>query len=186
MANNQEIINIINIPKSTVYDWKNRTILDWRHGLYNILKTLSVDELTKLKAYIMNKEDLKNLPKEEVMDFIKVTLNYSEIEKHLRHTDKNTFKDEHKRFEMSGYESKPGECTTSNLDILNEFAYLGIYDYTTYLFLDFYKGTPTLYYQYWEGENNIEDTFDGYGTIEIIYEIFQRTIFSNKKTRRRE
>ncbi len=39
---------------------------------------------------------------------------------------------------MSGYESHQGECTLQNLNVLNKFADLGIYDYTAYLYLDFY------------------------------------------------
>jgi hypothetical protein len=55
---------------------------------------------------------------------------------------------QHKRFKMSGYEAETGSCTIWNTSILNEFADLGIYDYTCYLFLDFYKGTPKLYLRY--------------------------------------
>jgi hypothetical protein len=86
---------------------------------------------------------------------------------------------------MSGYEDKTGECTVNNLNILNKFADLGIYDYTTYLFLDFYKGCGTLYLQHWEDSQNIEIELAGYGTTEIIYKIFKQTIFTEKHTRRR-
>lgn len=87
---------------------------------------------------------------------------------------------------MSGYESETGECMINNLSIVNEFADLGIYDYTSYLFLDFYKGSPTLYLKYFtEAENLKIDDLDGYGTTEIIYRIFELTIFSNKPKRRR-
>ena len=48
---------------------------------------------------------------------------------------------------MSGYESKKEQSAVSNFSIVNEFADLGIYDYTKYLFVGFYKGTPTLYLQ---------------------------------------
>lgn len=136
----------------------------------------------------MTAEILKTKSKEEILDFIRERLSFgSEVSSHLRQIDKDNFKKEHRRFDMSGYESKTGECTVSNLAILNEFADLGIYDYTSYLFLDFYKGSPTLYLKYWHENDNIEiDEWSGYGTTEIIYKIFERTIFSNKGTRRRD
>lgn len=83
------------------------------------------------------------------------------------------------------YEDKKGEATLYNLEIVNLFADLGIYDYTTYLFLDFYKGTPTLYLQYFYSKEALEIELSGYSTVEIIYEIFVRTIFSDMRTRRR-
>lgn len=134
----------------------------------------------------MTKEELKSKTKEEVIDFISQQLAFNEVEEHLKYVDKEQFKKEHKRFNMSGYEGKTGECTVLNLAILNEFASLGIYDYTTYLFLDFYKGIGTLYLQYFGENENIELELAGYGTTEIIYTIFEKTIFSNKHTRRRQ
>jgi hypothetical protein len=95
------------------------------------------------------------------------------------------FSKEHRRFDMSGYEGKTGDCTLQNLAIVNEFADLGIYDYTSYLFLDFYKGIGTLYYQYFGDSSNQTEELSGSGTTEIIYEIFKKTIFSKKSTRRR-
>lgn len=87
---------------------------------------------------------------------------------------------------MSGYESKIGDCTLHNLSVLNTFIDLGIYDYTDYLFLDFYKGSPTLYMKYFQTDQNLEfDKWSGFGTSEIIYEIFKLTILSNKPKRRR-
>ena len=86
---------------------------------------------------------------------------------------------------MSGYETETGKCTVDNLAILNLFADLGIYDYTSYLFLDFYKGTPTLYLKYFHDEDNFEFDYSGYRTTDIIYEVFLKTILSNKPTRRR-
>ncbi len=135
----------------------------------------------------MTREDLKLKSKEEVYEFIRKRLSFeSNISNSLRKIDKDEFNKEHKRFEMSGYESKIGECTLSNLAILNEFADLGIYDYTSYLFLDFYKGCGTLYFQYFGENENLELELDEYGTTEIIYTIFEKTIFSDKKTRRRD
>jgi len=118
-------------------------------------------------------EILNHKPKEEVLDFIRKRLAIGE-----------DFKKDHRRFDMSGYEDKTGECTVFNTAILNEFADLGIYDYTAYLFLDFYQGTPTLYLKYWCQSDNLEFNFGGYTTSEIIYEIFGLTIFSGMERRR--
>lgn len=134
----------------------------------------------------MTKDILQKNPKNEVLNFIRQRLAFkNDIESQLRHIDKDGFKKEHRRFEMSGYENQTGQCTKHNLDIVNEFADLGIYDYTSYLFLDFYKGHGTLYLKYFNDSENLEFELGGYGTTEIIYEIFQKTIFSNKPTRRR-
>lgn len=134
----------------------------------------------------MTAEILKTKTEEEVSDFIRKRLAFeTEILSQLRYVDKDAFKKEHRRFEMSGYEDHPGDCTLQNLDIVNLFADLGIYNYTSYLFLDFHKGDGTLYLKYfWENEN-LEINLGGYTTVEIINEIFKKTIFSDKRTRRR-
>lgn len=118
-------------------------------------------------------EELKTASEEDQLDFIRLKLAY----------DPNTFGLKvHRKFEMSGY----GEnCTSFNSAILNVFEYLGIYNFTKYLFLDFYKGTPTLYFKRWEDEEAFEINLDGYSTTEIILEIFKHTIFSEQKQRRR-
>lgn len=135
----------------------------------------------------MTAEELKKMPKEKVLDFIRERLRLdSELIDTLRNIDSEQLKNQHKRFDMSGYESQTGKCTIWNLSILNEFADLGIYDFTSYLFLDFYKGTPTIYLKYFNENENLEiDDISGYGTTEIIYKIFQLTIFSDKGKRRR-
>lgn len=135
----------------------------------------------------MTAETLKTKTKEEVLDFIKQRLAFNDnLANQLRHIDKEIFKKEHRRFEMSGYETETGQCTVENLAILNVFADLGIYDFTSYLFLDFYKGQPTLYLKYFHDNENLEFEFSGYGTTEIIYHVFQKTIFSDKSKRRRD
>ena len=135
----------------------------------------------------MTAEELKKLPKEKIFDFIRERLRFgTEVIASLRNIESEQLKNQHKRFEMSGYESQTGKCTLWNLSILNEFADLGIYDFTSYLFLDFYKGTPTIYLKYFNENENLEiDDLSGYGTTEIIYKIFQLTIFSDKGKRRR-
>jgi len=69
--------------------------------------------------------------------------------------------------------------------IVNTFAFLGIYDYTAYLFVDFYKGDGIIYARFWEDKEDIEINNTG-GTIDIIYNIFKITILSNRKKRRRD
>lgn len=121
-------------------------------------------------------ENNDKLAKEATLEFIREVL------------QKEGSKDgkDHYRFEMSGYESETGKCTLHNQMVLNKFAYLGLYDYTTYLFLDFYKGTPTLYMQYFYDPNNtICLDLSGYGTTEIIYKILKLTVYSGKSSRRR-
>lgn len=132
-------------------------------------------------------EMLKKQTKEEVLDFIRKRLSFkNDILNHIKYVDKGEMLREHRRFEMSGYESRKGECTVCNLAILNEFADLGIYDYTSYLFLDFYKGAPTLYLKYFGEEENLEFDLYAYRTTEIIYFVFEKTIFSGKSERRRD
>lgn len=131
-------------------------------------------------------QQLKAQPKEQVFDFIRERLAFEQnMRGQLRNIDKDEFLKEHRRFEMSGYESKTGECTLHNLAIVNAFADLGIYDHTHYLFLDFYKGHGTLYLRYFNDTENIEIELGGYGTVEIIYEIFEKTIFLESEGRRR-
>ena len=112
--------------------------------------------------------DLKQMTKEEVFKFIRQRLSFSkELKEQFRHVNKNDLAKEHRRFEMSGNESKTGQCTIFNTAILNEFADLGIYDYTSYLFLDFHNGTPTVYLKYFSENENLEYSFTGYTTTEM-------------------
>lgn len=89
------------------------------------------------------------------------------------------------RFDMSGYESNVGACTLHNMGVLNLFADLGVYDYTEYLFLDFYKGLGTIYLKYWGDNENYEVEVSGYTTSSIILKIIRLTALSGKTTRRR-
>ena len=136
-------------------------------------------------------ETLKEKSKAEVFEFIKKELKFNEdVISQLRYSlsdpSEHEWKKEHRRFDMSGYDGKKN-CTVFNTAILNVFAYLGIYDYTEYLFLDFHKGHCKLYLKYWNGTKNLEliDS-GGYGTTEIIYEVFLNTIFSDRPKRRRD
>jgi hypothetical protein len=113
---------------------------------------------------------LRTSSKEVIFEYIRETLS-------IENSDR-------RRFDMSGY----GNCTVGNTEILNLFSSLGIYDYTKYLFIDFYKGHGTLYLNYFfahDLEDNLQYDLSGHTTTEIIYEIFQRTIFSGEPERRR-
>lgn len=135
----------------------------------------------------MTKEMLKAMSEKDVLNFIRERLSLTHITNmwHLRNVSVDDFKKEHLRFEMSGYESNTGECTLHNQMIVNKFADLGIYDYTHYLVLDFYKGSGTIYLKYWYDKEIIEDDVNAFTTSEIIYRIFELTIFTNRDDRKR-
>ena len=64
--------------------------------------------------------DLKQMTKEEVFNFIRQRLSFSkELQEQFRHVNKDDLAKEHRRFEMSGNESKTGQCTIFNTAILN-------------------------------------------------------------------
>lgn len=134
-------------------------------------------KLTDVEA----KNLFKEKDKDSIMNFIRKRLSFDEgLFSQLRYVDTALMAKEHRRFDMGGYESH----IVSNLAILNKFADLGIYSYTEYLTLTFYKGTPTLRLQYLGAKNSIIVELDGYGTTEIIYEVFEKTIFSGMPSRR--
>lgn len=120
----------------------------------------------------MDAKQLGQIKRSRVMEFIKERLTLGDGER--------------LRFNMSGYEENTGECTVHNIDIVNRFADLGIYDYTKYLFLDFYKGSGTIYFQFFDNDESFSIDVYELGTREIIYEIFTITIFSNSTKRRRQ
>lgn len=104
------------------------------------------------------------------------------------------------RFEMSGYNYENSESgfnlekdvcvSVYNQRIIDRFAFLGIYDYFVFLHIDFYKGIGELYFRLWGDSHNIgscdEDDFGGWSTADIICYIFELSILSNNKTRRRD
>lgn len=118
---------------------------------------------------VQNEKDIKRM--------IKVILSFE---------DDFSQREQRYRFEMSGYENVTGDVTIYNQMILNKFAHLGIYDYTRFLVLDFYKGVGTLYFQYWNSDEVCEIEFPGLGTVEIIEEILKLTVYSGKQKRRRK
>jgi len=122
----------------------------------------------------MTKYELQKKSKEEVIAFIRERLSLNKYIENLRHVNVDDFKKEHLRFNMTGYD------IPHNLMVLNMFADIGIYGYTSYLFLSFYKGNGTLYLKYFYEDIGQEFDFSEYGTVEIIFQIFQKTICSNK------
>lgn len=132
-------------------------------------------------------ENLQNRSEDNIHSFIRKRLAFSEnLVIQLTHTSTENLDKEHRRFNMSGYESQSGGCTLHNMAIVNVFADIGIYDYTDYLFLDFHKGHGILYFKYCNDNQNYEIPLAGYKTVEIIHEIFNKTIFSDRKKRRRD
>jgi len=89
---------------------------------------------------------------------------------------------EHYRFIMSGYGKN---VTSHNQMVLNKFDKFGIYDYTDFLFVDFYKGTPTIYLRYISDDKLTQLELPGYGTTEIIKAVLELTVLSGKIRRRR-
>lgn len=89
------------------------------------------------------------------------------------------------RFDMSGYNSrKTGDCVEENINVLHKFLKCGIYNYTEYLHVDFYKGIPRIHYQYWcEREHHLEELV-GLTTSQIILRVLEITVYSGKRTRR--
>jgi hypothetical protein len=102
------------------------------------------------------------------------------------------------RFEMSGYNNyssgrnrnhgERGSCVVHNTELLLRFAKYGLYEHFNFLYLDFYKGTPIIYYQYWNDEvMHVNDQYSGYTTTEIIFKIFEiaEESYQLEKTKRR-
>ncbi len=72
----------------------------------------------------MTTEELKNKPKEEVMNFIRERLSFDPgIENSIRNINlEEDNKKEHKRFVMSGYDSKKtGDCTVWDTSLLKKY-----------------------------------------------------------------
>lgn len=127
--------------------------------------------------------NLKGKTKSQVKNFIRWRL---QTEKGKIKLDWNEEIEEHKKFDFSGYDANEcGDVTIHNLSIINEFSDLMIYDYTEYLWVDFYKGNGVLYLKYFQEIDNLEFDLGGLSTSDIIYKIFEKTIFTDKRIRRR-
>lgn len=129
-------------------------------------------------------EQLKGMLIDDVFAYIRKTLEFPHA---VTSSVRVSFSSQHYRFDMSGTDGgATGSNVIHNLTILNKFAHLGIYDYTKFLTIDFYKGHGTIYFCYWNEDDIQEVEMGGHGTCEIIYEIFSRTIFTDKPKRRRD
>jgi len=131
----------------------------------------------------MTIETLRTLSKNEVKKFIRERLAFNEIADQVRYVDRDVFKKEHRRFNMTGYDDIQGETSMFNKAIIDEFVDLGIYDYTEELYLNFNKGHGTLHLKYFDDNKNQEIELGGDGTTEIIYRIFEKTVFSDLSKR---
>jgi hypothetical protein len=180
-------IRFICRSSNTYYDWCDKL----NEYLTRIEKKQNMEPHFNGKlAENITAEDIKSLNKESALDYIRYI---------LRLPDAEDYRKEHYRFDMSGYDDTNTTNVQETQDILNKFAHLGIYDYTDMLYLDFYKGTPRLFYRYFcsgpeDGFGGLKQTTDvgclcdnlsGWGTTEIIYRIFELTILSEKHRRRR-
>ncbi|MCD8166929.1 MAG: hypothetical protein LUE93_12930 [Bacteroides sp.] len=126
---------------------------------------------------LMKPETLKTLSREEVYQFIRECLIFPPPpEDRNDNAGVTTFRQPYHRFSIA---TSSAESSLNQL-ILSRFADLGIYNYTNYLYLDFYEGIPTLYFQYREEAANRMIELPGVDTVEIIYEIFRYTIFSER------
>jgi hypothetical protein len=121
------------------------------------------------EALIINEIDIKDLDSFKLINYNKDNLR------------------NHYRFDMSGYDNEIDgniiNATVAVQRILSKFIWLGIYDYTEYLALDFYKGGVYLYYSYDGRKHIIDEECDGYTTSEIIYHILCLTVFTNRRSK---
>tara|TARA_R100000808_G_C2046385_1_gene83755 strand:+ start:40 stop:555 length:516 start_codon:yes stop_codon:yes gene_type:complete len=127
---------------------------------------------------------LKSAPKENALDFIRANLAFnSNVYDSMRGISDREKKDHHYRFDMS-YNSP------INNKILHIFEPLGIYNTGGPFVLSFWKGRPALAFftnAAWDYESQPDLSFtkclSGCGTVEIIYIIFQNTIFKHETNR---
>ena len=108
----------------------------------------------------MTKEDLKQKTKDEILGFIKDRLSIKTIDN------------------QKIYEEEVKDSAQSNLNILNKFADLGIYENTMYLILEH----KTLHLQYQGRQQQEVLDLSNFSTSEIIYKIFEKTIFLDKRS----
>jgi len=137
-------------------------------------------------SYLEPREFIMKASEDEIKDFIRERLSRElnrKLGSHLRNKDvKELLKSEHLRFDMSGYGAGDNDCYFNNFEILKLFSDCGIWDFVSYLYLDAYKGTMTLYWGWWENSvprnsptllanNTTEDKYQCWTTTEIIYDI---------------
>lgn len=126
---------------------------------------------------------LKECTKDEVYHFIRKRLQFEDaVLKSIKYGNFDEAKD-HYRFDMTGFDHDCiGSAAINVQNILNKFADLGIYNHNEILVLKFWKGAHYIYYKPINGQL-CEEIDGGMGTVDLIYRIFQLTIFSNSYRR---
>lgn len=167
-----------------------KTILDFTPEEIREISNGNLDEkgIREVPKYNVTFNAYNSVSKMEILDFIRYKLRFSDsLIRSLKGCGINFGEKQHYRFDMSGYEGITGWNTLHNQMILNKFAYLGIYDYTHFLCLDFYKGCVSLYMKYWDDDSaggGFKVDLSNKPTTEIIYTIFMYTVFTDRPTRR--
>lgn len=106
----------------------------------------------------MTREELRLKSKNEILDFIKNRIAIKNLDNQLKE-----------------FESK--NSASSSLNILDRFEDLNIYEITSFLIME----NKTLYIQY-QGNNKKEEIdLSNLSTSEIIYKVFEKTIFLNRQ-----
>lgn len=147
---------------------------------------MTKEEIREGGVYAAEKaEELKKASKEEVLEFIRKELQYKTDTTFASYAPfgERVPTHFHRRFDMSGYEERVGAITTHNNAIIEAFAHLGIYDYYKAIAINFYQGCGELFFVE-DGETEVVN-ITSLTTSQIIYEIFTRTILTDKRTRRR-
>lgn len=135
---------------------------------------------------ITTRDLIKNMSPSELETFVRKRLQYDQHQRSEFRPDENPNpKIQHRRFDMSGYGDDNNSCYIHNFNILNLFRDCGIYDSVSYLYLDAYKGTVTVYYKWFNGNDNHEKDYAGSGTVEIIISLLQALSINCKKPKRR-
>jgi len=171
-------------PNAKIWEYDNETLVTVCDNCHELLHK-ELGKISGLIAFKMLRSNIDILELYDVdnLEWLSENIKSKEIE---RIRKKITINGEKLRFDMSGYyNNKKGDIVVMNDNILKIFADEGIYDYTTFLYLDFYKGLPQLYLQYWNEKIVRKYEFCGYTTTEIIFEILVLTIYSGKSERRR-
>lgn len=154
-------------------------------NLEDVVKTCKTYDITKFTdcKTSWGVEDIKNASVEDIRDYIRQMLCY---DRELIHY--GLHKHFHRRFDMSGYNTEGRvSCSVLNMEIVNTFQHLGIYDYTRYLTIDYVKGGGDLFYQFYYGrDEQIVEDVTTMGTVSVIQRIFELTILSGRQKRRRE
>lgn len=140
----------------------------------------------EIQPKMTTRDIIKNMSSVELELFIRKRLQYDQHQRSEFRPDENqSSKNQHRRFDMSGYGDDNNSCYIHNFNILNLFRDCGVYDSVSYLYLDAYKGTVTVYYKWFNGDENHQKDFAGCGTVEIISILLQALSINCNKPKRR-